>query len=73
MTQKGQITIPKSIRESLKLTRFKKVFIELEENGTAAKIIPAYDFFEVAKKIHVKKRVNPVEARKYLEASYERA
>ena len=72
MTEKGQITIPKEIREILRLGKSKKVLIELEKGGASARIIPAYDFLEVAKKIRVKKRLDPVNARARLESAYVR-
>lgn len=72
ITQKGQITIPKEIRDILHLGKSKKVLIELEESGTTARIVPAYDFLEVAKKIKVKKKINPITARAQLESGYVR-
>lgn len=72
MTRKGQITVPKVIREALHLRRAHKVMIELLAGEAAAKIMTAHDFLETAGKIRVKRRVNPVSARKYLEAAYAR-
>ncbi len=67
ITRKGQLTIPKDIRDALHLGVSKKVIIELEDNGAAARILPALDFLEVAKKIKLKRPANPVHARAHLE------
>jgi AbrB family looped-hinge helix DNA binding protein len=72
ITEKGQITIPKEIRKFLKLDKFKKVSIELEKKNKEIKIKPLYDFLEIAKKIKVKKKIDPVKAREYMEKFYER-
>ncbi|OQX00624.1 hypothetical protein BWK69_01075 [Candidatus Parcubacteria bacterium A4] len=73
ITQKGQITIPKKIRDILKLVPSQKVIIGIEENGKEAKLKAAEDFLEIAKKIKVKKRINVLKAREYMEKHYERA
>lgn len=72
MTRKGQITIPKAIRQALHLRQAHKVLIELLAEEAAAKITTAHDFLEAAGKIRVRRRANPVAARKYLEAAYAR-
>ena len=73
VTQKGQITIPKPIRDILQLTGSKKVMIELEEGEASARITPADDFLAVAKSIRVKKKVSPIRARAIMESSYARS
>lgn len=72
ITKKGQITIPKPLREFLKLEEGKKLLIELEKKAKEIKIKPVHDFLEIAKKIKVKKKINPVKAREYMEKFYER-
>ena len=72
ITKKGQITIPKEARDLLALNRFKKVFIELERDKKELIIKPSYDFVKIARKVKVKKKIDPVKARERLESSYER-
>ena len=55
VTQKGQITIPKPIRDALRLFGSKKITIELEEGQMSARITSADDFLAVAKSIHIRK------------------
>jgi len=73
ITKKGQITIPKEIREILKLREKERLMIEVESKKREIKIKPVEDFLEVAKKIKVRKKIDPVKARKYMEKFYERA
>jgi len=72
ITKKGQITIPKEIREILKLTEGKKLEIELEKEKGGIKIKPTHDFLKIVKEIKVKKKVNPVKTREYMEKFYGR-
>jgi AbrB family looped-hinge helix DNA binding protein len=72
ITQKGQITIPKEIREILKLEKGKKLRVEFERRKKEIRIKPAYDFLEIAKKIKVKKKIDPIKVREYMEKFYER-
>ncbi len=72
ITQKGQITIPKTIRDTLSLDRYKKLSIEIKRDKKEITIRPTPDFLEIAKKIKVKKKLDPVKAREYMETHYER-
>lgn len=72
ITKKGQITIPKKLREILRLGTHKRVVLELATGGKEIRIKPPYDFLEIAKKIKVKKKIDPVQAREYMEKHYER-
>ena len=73
ITRKGQITIPKEIRDMLDLDRYKKLSIEFGKKKKEITIKPAYDFLQIAKSIKVKKKLDPVKAREYMETHYERA
>lgn len=74
ITSKGQITIPKKIRDILHLSAGKILTVGLGRNREEITIRPAEDFLEVAKKLSlkIKKKVNPLRARDALEKQYER-
>jgi len=72
ITRKGQITIPKEIRDILRLGVGEKLQVEIERKKREVKIKPARDFLKIAKKIKVKKKIDPVKAREYMEKFYER-
>lgn len=73
ITQKGQVTIPKQIRDYLKLRPRQKVFVELGEGKKTALIRPSSDFLQIARLIQPKRKINPLLARKKLEREYERS
>lgn len=73
ITKKGQITIPKPIRDVLGLETGEKLSVELEKEKEEIKIKPYPDILELAGKIKVKKKIDPVKAREYMETHYERA
>ena len=73
ISEKGQITIPKAFRDKLNLGRSKRVTVELEPTGEALQIRLAPDFLEVARKMKVRRKMDPVKAREYMEKNYERA
>lgn len=74
LTQKGQITIPKLMREFLRLKTGQRISLELEEEKEEIKLKVYPDILELAGKIKVKKNkgVDPVKAREYMETHYER-
>lgn len=72
ITKKGQVTIPKEIRDVLRLTKNKKLIVDFERRKGEIRIKPSYDFLEVAKGIKVKKKIDVVKAREYMEKHYER-
>lgn len=72
ITKKGQITIPKEIREILKLEGGKKLEIELEKKKKEIRIKPTYDFLKIAREIKVRKKIDPVKVREFMEKFYER-
>jgi len=73
LTQKGQVTIPKHIRDILKLSPAQRVRISLAANKKTAVIEPADDFITLARTVSLKNKTNPVQARRTLEQKYGRA
>ena len=75
VTSKGQITIPKALRDKLGLHTARRVIVQLEPKGQQSlEVRPALDFFEVIKKIkRPKNPMNVLKAREYMERNYERA
>ncbi|MFH0740012.1 MAG: AbrB/MazE/SpoVT family DNA-binding domain-containing protein [bacterium] len=75
ITQKGQITIPKVIRDALRMAIGQKISLELEKDKKEVRMRVFPDILEIAGTIKVKKNkgVDPVKAREYMETHYERA
>lgn len=74
ITQKGQITIPKAIRDVLRMTVGQKISLELEREKEEIRIRVFPDILELAGTIKVKKNkgVDPMKAREYMQTHYER-
>ncbi|OGL72423.1 hypothetical protein A3D69_02435 [Candidatus Uhrbacteria bacterium RIFCSPHIGHO2_02_FULL_54_11] len=72
ITTKGQITIPKAIRDMLGLRPSSRVFVDFDMEKQEASIKASNDFLSVAKSIHVKKPADPLVARERMESVYER-
>lgn len=72
ITQKGQITIPKPIRDVLDLEEGKKLEIELDRRKKEIRIRPAPDILDLAGKFKLKKKINVLKAREAMEKRYER-
>lgn len=76
ITQKGQMTLPKTVQEVLHLLTVKGVEISLAPAKKALKINPVPDFFSLAGYLDTfippSKRIDPVKAREYMENNYER-
>ena len=73
VTSKGQITIPKKIRDVLLIGKNRTLFLEFEKEKKEVRITPPLDFLEIARKIKVKRKLNVLKAREYMETHYERA
>jgi antitoxin PrlF len=73
ITSKGQITIPKKLREVLDLQEGKKILFHLEKGQKAIHITAAPDILELAGTFQVRRKVDPIKAREYMEQNYERA
>lgn len=72
ITKKGQITIPKEIREVLKLEEGKRLDIELEKKKKRIIIKTAPDILELAGTFKPKRKINVLKAREMMEKYYER-
>lgn len=72
VTQKGQVTIPKKMRDDLGIKNNNKVKVEKKEGYL--KITPTFDLLDIAGTIKPRKNagIDPVKAREYMETHYER-
>lgn len=70
VSQKGQITLPKIMREQFGMGKYKKVI--LESNGNHIKIIPALDILDLAGKLKPKNNKPILKARASMEKQYSR-
>jgi len=70
ITQKGQITIPKPIRDVLNLSSDSRVLITNANNEV--KISKAVDILDLAGSVKVPKGKNALKAREAMEKTYER-
>lgn len=73
LTERGQITIPKPVREFLGMKPGERVFIDLEKKKKQIKIESFPTIFELAGKFKPKKKIKDVvEIREYMEKHYKR-
>jgi antitoxin PrlF len=70
VTQKGQITLPKAIRDALGIRSYEKVNLRLNEDHV--KITSTQDFLSLAGTIKVKKGLTALKAREVMEKKYKR-
>jgi len=70
VTQKGQVTVPKKIREKLNIKPYDKVFIK-EAKGYI-KIFPTHDILELAGSLKPKKGKGALAARRKMQDTYRR-
>jgi AbrB family looped-hinge helix DNA binding protein len=70
ITQKGQLTIPKKLRENYSLEEYDSVF--LEEGTDHIKIKATKDILDLAGKIKPKKKKHILKAREEMEKKYKR-
>lgn len=70
VTQKGQITIPKHLRDKMGLTSYSKVYLAADKNFI--KIIPTHDVLDLAGHFKPKKKKEILRARQDLEKNYKR-
>ena len=72
ITKKGQLTIPKEVRDFLGLRLGERVMLELDRRQKQVKIAPLPTLEELAGSFTVKSPQNPVVIRKKMERSYKR-
>jgi AbrB family looped-hinge helix DNA binding protein len=72
ITRKGQITIPKAIRDALGLPANKKILVEFEDKQKEIRLRPQADILDLAGTLRPKKRINVLKAREAIEKEYER-
>ena len=70
VTQKGQITLPKAIREAFNIDKYDKVTIEAKEDYI--KIKPTFDILDIAGTFHPRRKKSVLKAREYMETHYKR-
>ncbi|OGC51696.1 hypothetical protein A2982_03435 [candidate division WWE3 bacterium RIFCSPLOWO2_01_FULL_39_13] len=70
VTQKGQITLPKTIRDNLGIKIYDKV--KIEAFGKNIKVVPTHDILDIAGKFKSKGNKSILLARESLEKNYER-
>lgn len=70
VTQKGQITLRKELRDMLGIKSYEKVNVSLAKDHIKIKPIP--HILSLAGKFPIKKGKSVLEARKYMETHYKR-
>jgi AbrB family looped-hinge helix DNA binding protein len=72
VTQKGQVTLPKQLREAAGISLYGKVFVEADAGQITIK--PGTDIFDLAGTFKPKKNKNKsvLQARSYMEKHYKR-
>ncbi len=72
ITKKGQITIPKKLRENLGFEEFLKVALEVNKDEKAIKVKPVPDIINLAGKFETEEKRSVLEAREQMEKAYQR-
>lgn len=70
VTQKGQVTLPKAVREAFGIDKYDKVTIEAKSGYI--KIKPTVDILDIAGTFHPRQRKSVLKAREYMETHYKR-
>lgn len=70
ITQKGQMTIPKEIRDQLGIKSYEKVRIVKEKDHL--KVFPTIDILDIAGKFKVKNKTSVLKAREAIHDEYSR-
>jgi len=70
VTQKGQITIPKKIREQLGIKKYGKVSLDVKND--ILQISPVLDILDLAGSFKISDKKSVLDARKEFEKNYKR-
>lgn len=72
MTKKGQIVIPKKIRDMLNLKALQKITLEVMPKKKEIKLKTEPDILDLAGSVKPKKVISALKARELMEKEYER-
>ena len=72
ITRKGQMTVPKEVRENLDISIPSQVTLDVDEKEKTVRIIPQKDILDMAGRFKVKKPFDVLKAREKFESTYER-
>jgi AbrB family looped-hinge helix DNA binding protein len=72
ITKKGQMTIPKEVRENLDILIPSQITLDVDEKEKTVRIIPQKDILDLAGRFKVKKPADVLKAREKFEKTYER-
>ena len=70
VTQKGQITLPKVVRDSMGIATYSTVKIEKEKDYI--KVTPLEDIFDIEESFKVRVKKSVLKAREFMEKGYVR-
>lgn len=70
VTQKGQITLPKKVRDKLGIDIYSKVYLQIEDDKISIK--PAEDILDLAGRLKPKIKKPILSARDVMESGYKR-
>lgn len=73
VTMKGQVTIPKEIRDVLDIDNRSTLVVSLDDSGKGIKMTTCPDFLEMAGIFKAKNKRNVLSARESFEKNYERS
>lgn len=70
VTQKGQVTLPKKMRDKLGIHKYDRVYLKIERN--VVKIQPAKDILDLAESFRPVSKKPLLKAREVMERKYKR-
>lgn len=73
VTSKGQVVIPKNVRDFLNIGAGKKITFNINKKRNEVVIKPVSDILDLAGQFKPKKKISALKAREEFEKNYERA